>query len=351
MKNGDYEDRVCGCLAGGALGDAFGYPVEFCSRQEIVARFGARGLREPEVDPGTGRLLVSDDTQMTMFTLEGLLRAGDSGQEERLESIRLAHLDWLDTQGGGAAGRASQRGTDAPRGWLVKRPAMRHRRAPGNTCLSALAAGGWGTPQHPINHSKGCGGVMRVAPIGLLCDLSPEQAFELAARAAALTHGHPSGYLSAGCMAALVRLLLDGASIAEAAAVTIPVLHGWEGSGETLAAVQAAMELAGHAAQDCAGSDVAAVPSRLGEGWVGEEALAIALWASVSASSFGDALSRATNHGGDSDSTTSLAGQLWGARHGLAGTPPDWIERLDVLEELTALADKLIAAAAGGPRS
>ena len=45
---------------------------------------------------------------------------------------------------------------------------MRQLRAPGNTCLSAVRAGVTGTVMHAINPSKGCGAVMRTAPIGLI---------------------------------------------------------------------------------------------------------------------------------------------------------------------------------------
>jgi ADP-ribosylglycohydrolase len=55
---------------------------------------------------------------------------------------------------------------------------------------------------------------MRVAPVGLVAGYqTPEEAFHLAAEAAALTHGHPSGYLSAGMMAAIVRLPVEGVQL------------------------------------------------------------------------------------------------------------------------------------------
>ena len=74
---------------------------------------------------------------------------------------------------------------------------------PGNTCLSALRGEEMGELQRPLNNSKGCGGVMRVAPVGLVAD-DDEQAFNLGCGAAAITHGHPSGYYSAGCFAAII---------------------------------------------------------------------------------------------------------------------------------------------------
>lgn len=90
---------------------------------------------------------------------------------------------------------------------------MLAQRAPGNTCLSALSFGGHGMIDKPINDSKGCGGAMRTAPTGLLSSASVDIVFRLGAAAAALTHGHPSGYLSAGMVAASVRVPMDGTSL------------------------------------------------------------------------------------------------------------------------------------------
>ncbi len=80
--------------------------------------------------------------------------------------------------------------------------------------MSALVSGTPGTVAKPLNDSKGCGGVMRVAPVGLLADR--DDAFVLGRDTAALTHGHPSGYLASGVMAALVAGLRDGMSLRDA---------------------------------------------------------------------------------------------------------------------------------------
>ena len=98
-----YADRVLGCLLGGAVGDAFGYEVEFDSLAVIRAEYGDQGIQEPVLHDG--KLVVSDDTQMTLFTLEGLLRADDEhlGRVDPIkavEEIRRAYLDWLLTRTG-----------------------------------------------------------------------------------------------------------------------------------------------------------------------------------------------------------------------------------------------------------
>jgi ADP-ribosylglycohydrolase len=67
-----YADRALGCLLRGSVGDDFGYEVEFDSVAVIRAEFGDQDIQEPSLYDG--RLVISDDMQMTPFTLESLLR-------------------------------------------------------------------------------------------------------------------------------------------------------------------------------------------------------------------------------------------------------------------------------------
>ena len=333
VPDDSYADRVLGCLLGGAVGDAFGYGVEFTKLPEIRRRFGLRGIQQPVLNPH-GEAEVSDDTQMTLFTLEGLL-AGISpnvsiNQAKVLEAVRLATLDWHGAQIGRNQPRLEGNG-------LWKYAILRKNQAPGMTCMRACQDGARGTPEQPINNSKGCGGVMRVAPIGLFAELSHEQAFELAARCAAQTHSHPSGYLSAGFMASMVRDLLEGMDPHRSAHRGLDLVRNWQDAEETVAAVESALKLAGRS-----GGDPAGAVARVGAGWIGEEALAIALYAALVASDYSDAMSIASNHDGDSDSTASIAGQIYGAWKGLDEIPNAWIRRLDALDPLLDVAERLI---------
>lgn len=330
------DERALGCLLGGAVGDAFGYAVEFHALDAIRREHGEQGLRTPVFNP-EGRLTVSDDTQMTLFTLEGLLRCGDAiaDEEEVREALGESYLDWLGTQGDGRPRRE-------PRGDLATAfPELRHPRDPGSTCLSALrSAPPFGGVDAAVNDRKGCGGVMRVAPVGLFVDaLSPQEAFDRGAVAAAITHGHPTGYLAAGAMAAIVRLLCDGADLPLAAAEAARLLRNRSDHGETLAALESALRLAAEGERP----PLDAVRA-LGEGWVAEEALAVGLYAALRAETYPDAVRIAANHDGDSDSTASIAGQLWGAWKGLEGIPHDWIVALDALRPTLHLARRFAAA-------
>lgn len=324
-----HDDAVARRLAGvlgGALGDGFGYVVEFDSLANIRKMYGSSGLREPYFHHG--ELVVSDDTQMSLFTLEGLTRAmlsGDPDDQALIDQTRLAYLDWLATQDPHArdSNQASR---------LLKHAALHAQRAPGKTCVNALNQGGGGTPERPINNSKGCGGVMRSGIVGLMSNMTPARAFRVGARIAALTHGHPSGYLPAGLMAATVRGLLEDLPLHTSLLQASGLARGWSGHEETLDLLHTALDLS---VRPFTGT----LPEVLGQGWVGEQALAIAVYAASRSQSFREVMMIAANHSGDSDSTASLAGQLFGAQHGLESLPHGWIRRLDVLDALLDLVD------------
>lgn len=332
MNNDTWFDRALGCLIGGAVGDAWGYAVEFDSLENIRQRFGPDGLTKPISHQG--KLVVSDDTQMTLFTLEGILRCtnerGEIVAPSLSEEIRHAYLDWYDTQSGRPA---------HPRplyGWLATRSALRVRRAPGNSCLSALQAGGKGRIEAPCNNSKGCGGVMRTAPVGFLQNID---SFTLGAQAAALTHGHVDGWAPAGLLPRIVAQLIKGEDALQVVSHSFSDAGKWKhisGRAASTAPYSQAIALA----QEMRFNPCEAI-RQLGQGWVGEEALAIGIYAFLSARDFRDALSRATNHDGDSDSTAAIAGQLWGAKRGLSDIPHEWVRRLDVFDELLALAQRM----------
>jgi ADP-ribosyl-[dinitrogen reductase] hydrolase len=322
----DAVARRLSCVLGGALGDGFGYVVEFDSLANIRKLHGQAGLREPYFHQG--ELVISDDTQMSLFTLEGLTRAllvGDPDDRTLVEQVRLSYLDWLTTQ--------DRRARDSNRSSrLLKHAVLHAQRAPGKTCISALTQGGSGTPEQPINNSKGCGGVMRTGVVGLMPNMTPARAFRVGARIAALTHGHPSGFVSAGLMAAAVRGLLEDLPLHTSLIQAGGLARAWSGSEETLELLQIALDLS---VRPFAG----VLPEILGQGWVGEQALAIAVYAASRSQSFQEVMVIAANHSGDSDSTASLAGQLFGAQHGLESLPQSWIRRLDVLDATLDLAD------------
>lgn len=334
------QSRFRGCLLAGAVGDALGAAVEFLSEEQIVARYGPAGIREPDV--AYGRVgAITDDTQMTLFTAEGLLRGHVRGSARGIlhwpSMLGGAYQRWLLTQGNPDWKPASPWTTD---GWLFGLADLHARRAPGRTCIGALIATPTGMPAR--NHSKGCGGVMRVAPVGLYAwaQVGGEQlarSFKLGCEAAALTHGHPTGILSAGAFAALVQLLADGTALRDALPPVMALLAGEPEHEETRRALVEACELAA--------SEPDAQVATLGQGWIADEALAIAVFVALTAPDLETGLRRAVNHSGDSDSTGAIAGNLLGAMLGDAAIPARWLDGLELRHEIAQVADDLLASA------
>ncbi|MDX9980504.1 MAG: ADP-ribosylglycohydrolase family protein [Lentisphaeria bacterium] len=330
-------ERIRGCLLGGAVGDALGAPVEFLSLRDIRSRFGAEGIAG--MVPAYGRAgAITDDTQMTLWTVEGLLRGECRGTNRGIvhlpSVVHHAYLRWLKSQGTVSRDKGFGAALEEDsRGWLFGVDALHSRRAPGNTCLAALASAGMATMESPKNDSKGCGGVMRVAPVGLY-KTDPEPAFALACEIAAITHGHPTGYLASGCFAAIVACIARGNGLREAVGKAMDILAGKPGHGETTSCLEKAIALL-----DSGAAPVPETVERIGQGWVAEEALAIAVFAALA---FPDDFRRcvllAVNHGGDSDSTGAIVGNILGALLGTGSIPSEWLAALELRDEIETLA-------------
>ncbi|GAA4852889.1 ADP-ribosylglycohydrolase family protein [Saccharopolyspora rosea] len=326
-------DRAVACLLGGALGDALGAPVEFAQLEDIRAEHGDAGIIEPPP-----QALLGDSTQMSLFTGEGYLQAwttGNNGGPWRpVETAAAAYRRWLITQQ-----------EDKPRPGvtgLLAEPELYANRSPGLTSLRALQETALGTPDEPRNSSKGCGGVDRSAPVGFAP--TPEMAYQLACQFAALTHGGVGGWASAGAMALIVHLVAVQQRRLPAAVD--------QAAGRVLREdVETATALAEAATLARLGASVSHI-ERLGQGWIGPEALSIGVYCALALpkpEQFADAVRLAANHSGHSDSTAAVTGSLLGARHGTAVLPRPWLARLELADVIERIGHDLGASCAGEP--
>ena len=302
-------DRYRGCLLGGAVGDALGYPIEFFSEGAIRTEYGPKGI---QTLAQAGRPApVSDDTQMTLFAANALVYAWEQVLDP-VESLWLGYREWLGTQG-------DPRRMDDPAHpalWLYKDRRLHARRAPGTTCLSSISTlDQGGTITTPPNNSKGCGTVMRASPFGLaVCaaqagEDGPARVYQLAVCDAALTHGHETAWASSGLLAQLVYHIVQERPARDYALQDALDHIGIPGDRQVLSLLKKAAGLA--VTQGI--SDLDGIHA-LGEGWVADEALAIAFFCAVRyQNDFAAALRAAVNHKGDSDSTGAICGNILGA--------------------------------------
>ncbi len=347
MKRSDQNRINCvrGSMIGGAAGDALGYAVEFMRLREIKKVYGHEGITEYELNPPflpqSGYGFISDDTQMSLFTANGILLYDAHNHDDDLAHyVYLAYLDWLKTQ--------STRTSNKPHcTWLYEIPELNNRRAPGMTCISSLSSGEMGTLREPLNDSKGCGGIMRVAPLALR--YVPENDNDIfmldsyGADIAAITHGHSLGWLPAALLTHIIARVMQSYSLTDA------IHDAWnfnrslfDGliSQKHFDQMKQLLDLTVKLANSKYDDEHNII--ELGEGWVAEETLAIALYCALRyPDDFSKALIVSVNHDGDSDSTGAVAGNIMGAMLGYDAIADKWKDNLELKDIILEISDDL----------
>ena len=359
MDRNKQLDKIRGSMVGGAVGDALGYPVEFInSYMGIQKRYGENGITRLDTtqwwlpdEENSGKAWISDDTQMTLFTACGLLNAKAQGTAPKY-AICEAYFEWYYTQ----IGKRSGRHKDC---WIGDVPELNNRRAPGQTCITALQDILRG--KDPYNNSKGCGGIMRTAPVALYGAVwrdTPEgEPLEgrissikdvdmLAADAAEITHQHPLGWLSSALEAHVIyRILQKDSPIVDDFKAYLSegydtLLSLYPNEGASISQLRALTDKA-LGLVDSPASDVDNIEA-IGEGWVAEETLAIAVYCAVKYfDNFEKAIVASVNHKGDSDSTGAVTGNILGAVVGYDAIPEFFKTDLELYDVILHVADDL----------
>jgi len=235
-----YSDKAAGILYGLAIGDALGRLTEFMDLSSIKLKYGKNGI-ENLPDPA----LFTDDTQMSIAVAEALVDAGHCSTTMIAIKLEKEFIKWYDSP--------------------------ENNRAPGATCLKAIKRmkDGVSSSKSGDRNSKGCGSAMRTAPIGFFYQHNPTKLKEVAHISGICTHAHPTA--DAACIGAayLVKLALDNTipakMISELLAFTSGISSEFDNA---ILKVEKAL--------DCENDEMAL--KYLGEGWVGEEAVALALY-------------------------------------------------------------------------
>ena len=338
-------NKCRGSLIGGAVGDALGYAVEFLSLDEIRKIYGQRGITDYKLN-SSGIAEFSDDTQMSLFTAEGLLTAiaeNKTSVDDITPYITTAYKHWYFTQTRPASHLDGSHLSHVKELWS--------QRAPGMTCMSAMQTIISAPGTEVANNSKGCGGVMRVAPVGIYSAVHPavldiEHAGLLAGYAAKITHKHPLSTLSSMAFAMIVAECILSHSIDRdkfreiiIARVFTRLNSRFNGDihlNELKALIIKALDLAISGRAD---TDAILI---LGEGWVADETLAIAIFSVMRyIDDFEKCVCCAVNHSGDSDSTGAVAGNIIGAILGYNAIPEKYRLNLELHDLILRIADTL----------
>jgi len=301
-------EKAKGLIFGLAIGDAMGAPVEFMTFEQIKGVYGEGGIKDLP-DPA----VYTDDTQMSIAIAEALIEAGHKDIETLMNKVKEEFIKWCHAP-------------DTP------------SRAPGRTCLTAVAKMEKGIhwTSSGVAESKGCGSAMRSAPVGYFYQHNPKKLKGVAHITGICTHRHKAA--DAACIGAayLVKLALDGMEpsgmIGELLNFTSGISDEWE---KAIEKIRKCLEWEGEEEAF----------SFLGEGWVGEEAVALALYCFLRYPySYEKCVLRAANTNGDSDSIACIAGAISGAYLGFEAIPQSWAERIENKVYLADLGARLARA-------
>lgn len=342
------NDRFTGCLLGAALGDAFGYPLESMEYDEMCDRFDHIGAIDLAVSKKTGTAFFTDDTQMTLFTADGILWAdmmgGKNGDIDYALYVFYSYQLWLYTQTKTVAGKEYAWLFDPSQNRyktrLLKSKGLYKKRKPNEQTINTLLSERnekYGTLSNIINDISDNGGMKRVAPAGLYFCSDTAIAFRMGCEFAAITHTGASGYLAGGCYAGIIAEIIRGADIRIAVEKVMKIILEIKGGEECYSALQKAIEFV-----DNEEIEPLEAVNQLGDGKSAVSALAIGVFcAMLHEENFKFAIELAANHNGASDTCASICGAILGAYYGENEMPKNWLKKLQYFELVKKMADKL----------
>lgn len=292
------------------MGDALGVPVEGMSRDRLQNRpvrdtggGGSHGL-----PPG----FWSDDTTLMLALLDTMTPEPD------LDRTARNFIAWLEegrfTPGGFAFGIG--RTTYQAIGRLA-------------AGVAPEAAGGrdeW---------SNGNGSLMRILPLAFLRHLDEPALLDLTHRASRLTHAHPRSQMACGMFVLLARRILDGLD-------PVTAYRAAARAGRTYYDVPPFNDELAHHARFLSGDLAGLAESEIFSGVYVVETLEAAVWCLLQAGVFEEAVLRAVNLGGDTDTTGAVTGGLAGARFGREAIPDSWLNVLAKADRIGALAARFL---------
>ncbi len=250
---------------------------------------------------------------MTLALTRGLVKAEDQETETIMSCIKDEFVDWLysDDWRNGGAGRTCTQGV-----------------------LNMKKGVHWS--KSGVEGQKGCGTAMRVLPVGYLYQTDQDKLKEIAFSSGICTHNHPTS--DAACIGAayITKLLLDNTlDISE----IIPAVQEFtkDMSEEWDLALNTVEELYLYYPRG------EKTLEELGEGWVADEAVTLALYCFLKYRDEGyeGVVRRAANTNGDSDSIACIAGGFYGAFKGIESIPQRWVDKVQNSDYINTLSELL----------
>ena len=286
------QERIFGCLIGGAIGDAFG---------------GAYENQLPPINFAKARdWRLSDDTQLTLATCEAIIKAGGSIEPARIAARFAA---WH------RAGRVTGMGASTLK------------------ALTELVAGGhWALVGRKGERAAGNGAAMRIAPLAFFLDPQNPQDKQIIRDVSRITHHHEEAYAGAIAVVAAVRAAFDGTWKGEQNLLGLVIDVLPDTSVRDRLITLATLDL-----------PIAEIATRFGSSGYVVESVPLAIYGAQQTATLGFAqmLCELISAGGDTDTIASITGQITGTLLGQPELPGDLLARLPEQEFIVSMAGLL----------
>ena len=296
-------------LFGVAVGDALGVPVEFDSRQEISQNpvTDMIGFGTYDLPAGT----FSDDSSLAFCLAEALT------QEFSLQKIGNNFVAWLNNN------YWTPRGNVFDVGIATSQAIRRLQRG----CNPELAGG-------MDVSDNGNGSLMRILPMAY-CHRNFTLG-ELLARVhdvSAITHAHARSQMACGIYISIAVALLEGADLQTAYLQALQDI-------QTIYSVREFLLEKPHFGRVFSG-EIAKIPvEEINSGGYVIDTLESSLWCLLNSSSYSEAVLKAVNLGGDTDTTAAVTGGLAGIYYGVENIPKQWMNQIARRQDIIYLAER-----------
>ena len=298
-------------LFGTAIGDALGVPVEFCSRQSLKENpvTGMRALGTHKQPAGTW----SDDTALTLCTASCIANSFD------INVLAQNFISWYRN------GLWSARGAVFDIGIATSKAIERLEAG-----ISPLQSGCASEPDN------GNGSLMRIAPMALLLFNKPQQQrYTITSQVSSITHAHIRSVTACIYFVELLRLIMNDTSMDEAyetlSTVMPPHLIQF---GVPQKEINAFHNFFQHDIRLLSESEIQSTGYVL-------HTLEAAVWSVLTSDSFEQAVLKAVNLGGDTDTTAAVAGALAATYWGLESIPSEWRQIIPLHDAIADLSNTI----------
>ncbi|MFB2737742.1 ADP-ribosylglycohydrolase family protein [Umezakia ovalisporum] len=300
-------------LMGLCVGDALGVPVEFTSRAErmkspVTTMLGYGTWNQP---PGTW----SDDSSLTFCLAESLCRGYS------LDAIANSFWRWY------------KEAYWTPRGSLFDIGQTTHE------AIMRLKQGI--LPQHAggkVENSNGNGSLMRILPMAYCYqNLTLPELIVRVHDVSAITHAHMRSQMACGIYITIALALLKGANLETAYLEALEKIQSLYCQREHILEKP-------HFRRILSG-EIANIPiEEINSGGYVIDTLESSLWCLLNTSSYPEAVLKAVNLGGDTDTTAAVTGGLAGIYYGVENIPPQWIKKIPRKRDIINLAERFAKA-------